>query len=164
LAENLDVLFLGTFDPALRDLALSTIDRWRLHDIVHLEGAVPYESGLRLLINSNVLLIIGDSSAWHRSAIPAKLFEYLGARKPILALLPDGPAADVLREANAGLIVPPDDVGAIAEAIWGLYQRGRNGELIFPVNEGVAGRFAWSALAGQLASTFDQAFAARVAG
>jgi len=164
LAENLDVLFLGTFDPALRDLALNTIDRWGLHDVVHLEGAVPYESGLRLLMSSDVLLIIGDSSEWHRSAIPAKLFEYLGARKPILALLPDGPAAEVLREADAGLLVPPDDDGAIAAAIWDLYQHGRNGQLTFRMNQRVADRFAWSTLAGRLASTFDQAFAARTPG
>jgi glycosyltransferase involved in cell wall biosynthesis len=62
-----------------------------------------------------------------------KLFEYLAAGRPILALVPpDGAASDLVRAADAGIVVAPDDVGAIKSAIEELVQRWRSGTLEGP--------------------------------
>lgn len=51
-----------------------------------------------------------------RHASPLKLFEYMASRRPIIAS--DLPAlADVVRDGVTALLVPPDDVDALAEAI-----------------------------------------------
>jgi hypothetical protein len=48
--------------------------------------------------------------------VPAKLFEHLAVRRPTLAIVPPGPAAALVREAEAGRVVAPGD-GAGAAAV-----------------------------------------------
>jgi glycosyltransferase involved in cell wall biosynthesis len=155
LAEDLEVRLLGIFDPALRALAVGVIERWGLRNVVRLEGAVSYTAGVRAVMSSDVLLLIADSGQWARSTVPAKLYEYLAARKPVLAMLPDGPAAELLRKTNAGVIVAPGDIQAIKRAIWDLYRRGKDGRLAAPVQNDLAEQYDWRTLAGRLAGVFD---------
>jgi glycosyltransferase involved in cell wall biosynthesis len=59
-----------------------------------------------------------------------KIYEYLAAERPILAAVPTGgAAAELVREAAAGLVVPPDDVEAIEGALHDLHSRWRGGTL-----------------------------------
>ena len=52
--------------------------------------------------------------------LSGKVFEYLAAERPILALVPpDGAAAQLLRETGAGVVVAPEDVDGIARALVG---------------------------------------------
>jgi glycosyltransferase involved in cell wall biosynthesis len=54
------------------------------------------------------------------------VYEYLAARRPILAAVPpNGTAAALIREAEAGTIVPPDDARAIGNAIQTVATRWR---------------------------------------
>ena len=58
------------------------------------------------------------------------MFEYLAAERPILAVVPpDGAAAELIREAGAGVVVAPDDVDGIAAALRDLHARWRAGTL-----------------------------------
>ena len=53
-----------------------------------------------------------------------KLFNYLAAGRPVLALAPEpNVAADLIRESGSGLIAPPNDAGAVADALVELYRR-----------------------------------------
>jgi glycosyltransferase involved in cell wall biosynthesis len=49
-------------------------------------------------------------------AFPTKTLTYLAAARPVIMAM-DGDAADVINEARAGLVVPPDDPRALARAI-----------------------------------------------
>ena len=58
------------------------------------------------------------------------MFEYLAAERPILAVVPpDGAAAELIREADAGVVVAPDDVAGMAAALRSLHDRWRAGTL-----------------------------------
>ena len=58
------------------------------------------------------------------------MFEYLAAERPVLAVVPpDGAAAGLIRETGAGVVAPPEDVDAIAEALGELHGRWREGQL-----------------------------------
>lgn len=58
-----------------------------------------------------------------------KLFNYLAAGRPLLALAPEpNVAADLIRESRSGLVVPPDDAVAVADALVELHRRWRRGE------------------------------------
>jgi hypothetical protein len=48
--------------------------------------------------------------------VPSKLYEVLATGRHITALL-DGEAADVVRSAQAGDVVPPEDVNALVD-LW----------------------------------------------
>jgi glycosyltransferase involved in cell wall biosynthesis len=80
-----------------------------------------------------LLLLIPDAGGRGRGVLTAKIFEYLAAERPILAAVPpDGDAAALIREAGAGLVVPPEDVEAIAGALRELGRRWREGGLEQP--------------------------------
>ena len=52
-----------------------------------------------------------------RGEATGKLFEYLGAERPVLVLGDDSEAARIVREAGAGLAAPSADPEAIAAAL-----------------------------------------------
>ncbi len=77
-----------------------------------------------------LLLLLPQAGERGRPVLPGKLFEYLAAERPILAAVPaDGAAANLIREAGAGIVVSPDDVDGIREALRGLEARWRAGKL-----------------------------------
>ena len=62
--------------------------------------------------------------------LSGKVFEYLAAERPILAVVPpDGAAAELLRETGAGVVVGPDDVEGIARELAALQDAWRAGAL-----------------------------------
>jgi glycosyltransferase involved in cell wall biosynthesis len=119
--------FVGDFRSSDREWAerLELGDRLELH---------PYMSRRRALAlqrdSDALLLLIPDASGRGRGVISGKVFEYIAAERPILAVVPpDGAAADVIRETNAGVVAPPDDVDAIAEALRSLHDAWKAGTL-----------------------------------
>ncbi|MEW6348560.1 MAG: glycosyltransferase family 4 protein [Thermodesulfobacteriota bacterium] len=51
-----------------------------------------------------------------RAFVPSKIFEIMSMERPVLGLL-QGEAAEILRDAQAGVVVPPEDASRAAEAI-----------------------------------------------
>jgi glycosyltransferase involved in cell wall biosynthesis len=77
-----------------------------------------------------LLMLLPQAGERGAPVLPGKIFEYLAAERPILAAVPpDGAAARLIREAGAGVVVAPDDVGGIREALIGLEARWRAGRL-----------------------------------
>jgi len=127
LRSCVQVLFVGHSGKETEDL----VDKFGLHDVIKLVGYLPHKECLGFMVNSDVLLLIitikGDYGKW---MFTGRLFEYLGARRPILALAPlDGVAADLVRSAKAGIVVHPDDVDSIKRTILKLFQKWKRGNL-----------------------------------
>jgi glycosyltransferase involved in cell wall biosynthesis len=77
-----------------------------------------------------LLLLLPEAGERGAPVLPGKIFEYLAAERPILAAVPpDGAAARLIREADAGVVVAPDDSAAMKEALVGLAARWRAGAL-----------------------------------
>lgn len=89
-------------------------------DFVQIEGQRPYDETLDALAAADILVLF--DSPGRRVGVPAKLYEYLGAGRPILALAePDGDTAAILRLSGVmHRIAPPRDPGRIARAIAAL--------------------------------------------
>ncbi|GAI11686.1 unnamed protein product [marine sediment metagenome] len=64
--------------------------------------------------------------------VTQKVFEYLRARRPILALVPDGVCRQVIDETRAGASIYPADIPGIKQAILNFYARWRRNELAVP--------------------------------
>jgi glycosyltransferase involved in cell wall biosynthesis len=123
-ASGLDdavVRFLGDFRSSDREWA----DKLSLGDRLELIPYAPRRKSLELQRDSEVLLLlIPEAGGRGKGVLSGKVFEYLAAERPILALVPpDGAAADLIRKANAGLVVAPDDVDGIAAALRELHAR-----------------------------------------
>ena len=94
----------------------------------------PHRRTLALQRDSEaLLLLLVEAGPAGRAILSAKLFEYLAAGRPILAIVPpDGEAAELVRTTGAGVVVAPDDIDGIAVAIVDLERRWRAGELQAP--------------------------------
>lgn len=87
-----------------------------IEDIVRLEPAVPYAQALGEMLLADGLLVFQAANCNHQ--IPAKLYEYLRARRPILALTdPAGDTATVLRASGVDTIVQLDQESEIVRTL-----------------------------------------------
>jgi len=87
-----------------------------IEDIVFLEPPIPYQEALTEMLSADGLLIFQASNCNHQ--IPAKIYEYLRARRPIFALTdPKGDTADVLKAARIDTIAPLDSKEQIAQRL-----------------------------------------------
>lgn len=91
--------------------------------MVNLVPYVAHRESIQYLLSSDVLLLIIDDAPVNRGILTGKLYEYLGARKPILALAPEGNAADLIRDVKAGFVVAPKDVAAIKQTLKEIRER-----------------------------------------
>lgn len=96
-----------------------TIGRLGLHDTVRRIPPVAHRASLEILAASHVLVVIQPGTALQ---VPAKLYEYVGLRRPILALTDEGAVARIVRDGDFGLVVSPTDVERIATALTGIYR------------------------------------------
>jgi len=125
--EDVTVRFLGDFRPGDREF----MESLGLADRVELIDHVPRRESLRLQRESDVLLLlIPEAGGRGRGVLSGKVFEYLAAERPILAIVPqDGAAAQLVRDTDAGVVVGPEDVPAIRDALLALHAQWREGKL-----------------------------------
>lgn len=120
--DNFQVLFYGLNHDITKKLA-------RLHgviDFVHDYGEVPRKRSLEAQKESHALLLLEWTDLQAKGGIPGKLFEYLGSRRPILAIGPKGGAIDaILRDTGSGEVVCR--VEQIKEKIITLFNAHRKG-------------------------------------
>ncbi len=84
----------------------------RIDDMVELAPPIAYADALAEMRSTDALLILQGASCNHQ--IPAKVYEYMRAGRPVLALTDDaGDTAAVLRECGIDSIAPLDDASAI---------------------------------------------------
>jgi glycosyltransferase involved in cell wall biosynthesis len=85
-------------------------------DLVELAPPLPYVQALREMLHADGLLLFQASNCNHQ--IPAKLYEYLRAGKPVFALTdPTGDTAATLIRCGLGPIVPLHDEEAIVREL-----------------------------------------------
>ena len=78
------------------------------------------------MAESDVLIVIQPMSTLQ---VPAKLYEMLVFRKPILVITKDGATADLIKEFDIGLIADPMDPLKIASAIRELDSQTKNNSI-----------------------------------
>jgi glycosyltransferase involved in cell wall biosynthesis len=122
--------FVGDFRSADREWA----ETLRLGDRLELIPYAPRRHALELQRDSEaLLLLIPEAGGRGRGVLSGKVFEYLAAERPILAVVPpDGAAAELLRETGAGIVVAPEDVDGIARELAALRDAWRAGALDGP--------------------------------
>ncbi|MHB9286539.1 glycosyltransferase [Halobacteriales archaeon Cl-PHB] len=120
--ESLDppiqVQIYGDWEPAYDRAAQEA----GVADLVETNGFVPHEAVVPHLLGADALLYVGGTDPKNRLNLPSKIWDYLGARSPILALVdPTFAVADWVRDTEVGVVANPDDPGAVAHAIETLH-------------------------------------------
>lgn len=148
------------YDSQLQQQIPKWIREEKLSDVVLSLPYLSHAEALSWLKVSSVALIVQNGiigcpgTADH--ALPSKGFEYLWARKPILALAPpQGEIAVLIRTCNAGEVVAPTDVDAIEKAIYSMYVAFKNGTLNKEMNVSIIEKFDRRRQTEVLASIFN---------
>jgi glycosyltransferase involved in cell wall biosynthesis len=146
-AGDFRVLFLGPMPRAVR----AGMDRYGVR--VEATGLLSHRDAVRAMRAADVNLLIIGSRPGAGATLTGKIFEYLRAGRPVLALVPpDGEAAALVEEFEAGAVVEPDDVTGAEAALARLYDTGRQEPHLPP--EGLA-RFERRNLTAEIAALFD---------
>ena len=91
-----------------------------LGDVVESVGYLPHAKSVALAKSAHALLLPMFSTANPEERVPyasGKVYEYMAARRPILALTQAGDARDIALGSGLGVAAPPRDVEAISRAI-----------------------------------------------
>ena len=150
-AQRLQVVLRATgsddlYQPMLRELGLT--------EIVKLASTVSYRDALREMLQADGLLLFQASMCNHQ--IPAKLYEYLRAGRPIFTLTdPVGNTASSLRTADAADIVNIADAEDIATGLRRFLERLKKGSS-HGVLRSVADSHSRRARTRELAALLDQ--------
>lgn len=131
LAADIRIVIAGAHrsqDPGI-------IERMGLADTFTFRSFLPHHECLAITAKADALwLVIGATEGPTVSS--SKLYEYLGAGKPIIASIPANcAAARIIQRTNAGVIVAPGDHRLLAGEIARLYDAKAAGRSVYqPVN------------------------------
>ncbi|PWF47662.1 glycosyltransferase [Massilia glaciei] len=149
----------GTLRVLLRasghdEVLMPMIARHRLGGIVELGGALPYREALAEMQAADGLLLLQAANC--NAQIPAKLYEYLRARRPILALTDAaGDTAGKLRACGIDTIAALDSANAIAPALL-LFMRLAGGGAAPVASAAIVAAQSRAARTAELAQLFDR--------
>ncbi len=134
------------------------ISSQRLAHVVTFYPNVPLTESLRMQRESTALLLLSWNDPRDAGTLPAKLFQYLGARRPILAtsVYPQGSIASLLSQTGCGIVAnEARDIKAVLKT-W-LEEHGDTGKLRsnFSPDEVAVSEYTWEAQARKLAHEFD---------
>jgi glycosyltransferase involved in cell wall biosynthesis len=89
----------------------------QLSEVVSFKPPVTHDAVLRAMRAADALVLLEVGDARGALITPGKIFEYLASGRPILAVVPEGPAAALVREMRAGEVVSPAETDAIAAVL-----------------------------------------------
>ena len=108
---------------------IDSIQKNELKDYLKITNYLPHQEALKKQERAQVLLLIEKNQEATKGIIPAKLFEYMSAKRPILAIGPkDWDVRKILEETNAGVAFDYTDEVAIKTYIeqqFSLFLKGK---------------------------------------
>lgn len=126
-----------------------------LQNDVELLGYIDHQSCTRLMMQSDVLFLTLGNKKNHEHHTTGKLYDYFGARKPILAAVPDGIVKQTINDTGAGVVTDPTDVDGIARALLEYFEKFRRRELT-PIPESAVEKYNRKTLTADLARLFNK--------
>lgn len=137
--------------PVHEDLLRRLAAAHHIEDNIEILPALPYQDALAEMLRADGLLVLQAGNC--NEQIPAKLYEYLRAGRPILACAdPRGDTARLLVEAGITTIAPLDDPDRILTLLQGFIAVPTQGTLANPAAIAQASRHART---HQLATLLD---------
>ena len=124
-ANDFEIKLIGS----IADEVTNELDFYQFKNVVKIPN-VPHAEVQNYQKSTQVLLLAINKVPSAKGIITGKIFEYLQAKRPILAIGPeDGDLAEILKNTNAGAIVDFDDAVKMKKNIIDLYQRYKVGNL-----------------------------------
>jgi glycosyltransferase involved in cell wall biosynthesis len=157
LRERLRLRLVGRLDDPGDFTNINALAAHGLEALAERSPYLPHARVIREMRRADVLLLLIGRYPRCEADITGKLFEYLRARRPILAVVPPGgAAARIVEGTRSGVVAAPDDPAAIARGIEQLFDAWNAGNLDAGFRwEGIEA-YERRRLTGELAGVLDR--------
>ena len=107
--------------------ASHNFQRLQLEDVVSFRDPLPHSEILREQRAAHILLLVKHDNPRYDGLVPGKLYEYIGLRRPVLALAPPGEARDLVVSLRRGEVAAPSSIDEIERALRVMLAHHREG-------------------------------------
>ncbi|NNE55403.1 MAG: hypothetical protein HKN32_05245, partial [Flavobacteriales bacterium] len=150
-AQQLKLRFVGKVDISAKE-ELKILGLW---DHVEIIDYMPHDKLMQYLTGSQVLLLLVNQSKNARMILTGKVFEYLKAERPILAVAPkDGDLSKLIAETRSGVVCAFNDKEAMVTELRSMWDAHLLDKLT--VKSSDVKRFSRQNLTHELAQLFDE--------
>jgi len=118
LRDSPEIQFVLIGDGVERETLAARANAQGLNNVRFL-GSRPHDQMAQYFAFADILFLHLAKDPAYEITIPSKTYAYLAIGRPILAAA-RGDVADLIRKSNAGVVCPPEDPMALAEAIRGF--------------------------------------------
>lgn len=143
--ETIQIELIGSFTTSVNDLIL----KYNLEKTVFTRASIPYLDSLRLLQQSDLLLII-DAPTDISPFLPSKLVDYIGANKPIFGITPFGTSQQLIEEMGF-LVANPNTPDEIAKKLMIMIEKIKN-KTLKPISENIRHRYSIKTIGKQMSN------------
>ncbi|GAB4404259.1 MAG: glycosyltransferase family 4 protein [Bacteroidia bacterium] len=148
---DLRLRFIGKTDH----ITFQQLEAQGLMDCVERLAYVPHSEVLNYTCSTQVLLLLVNDVPNVMGHIPGKTYEYIGSRRPVLAVGPEeADVARVIRETRSGEVCGFDDKAKMKRVLLDWWRRYRKGSLA--TEPGEVERYTRRAATGQMAAVLDE--------
>lgn len=146
--KDLEIKLVGKVDFFIKE----QIEKHGLSSFVNKIDYLPHADVIKEQQKTKVLLLLVNHTKNAKSILTGKIFEYLAAEVPILAIgPPDGDLADVLNKTKSGLISDFKDEKQLKENILDIY-KGK----VFTFNKNEIAKYSRRDLTKELSTILDE--------
>jgi len=125
LEKEIEFCFLGQFTNEY----VKFCQNLKIYDKLNIKGYVDHTECVKYIISSDVLVLLKSTGENDIVAMVGKIGEYIGSRKNILALIPDGLTQKTLQAYEAVKFVDSELPREISKAIYDYYQLYKSNKL-----------------------------------
>ena len=148
--EKLKIRLIGNVDFSI----VQAIESFGLVPQLETLSFMPHNEAILFLKKSQVLLLPINDTPNSAGVLPGKLYEYMGAKRPILCVgPPEQDAGRILRETESGQIFDYHDFSKLKTTLLSWFAAYQKGSL--HVDSNSIGAFSRRSLAGDYASLLD---------
>jgi glycosyltransferase involved in cell wall biosynthesis len=150
--QDVSVRFYGRLEPWL----MALIEQYQLEACVRAHGVIPRREVLQRQAESQLLLLLGWNDPRETGQHTGKLFEYLGAERPILAVGgTPGVLTDTLIKTRAGVHATSKE--QVLEFLLKAYQEYQTtGRVAYKADAGAIGKYTHSEMARRFAEVLNR--------
>ena len=154
-SKKIRLNFIGRFGGEILDM----FHEPSVAECIELFPYLPHSESIAHLMTSDALLLIVDEYAGGEEIVPGKVFEYIGARRPIIGIAHEGAIAELLRSTGTGSVARNDDVPAIESIILEYYSDYLYNKPSFSPDVNTVTQFERKEITKRLAQLFDDSLA-----
>ena len=117
--DKIEIKFIGEIGSEFKNILNGFSNKFP--DILKYTDYMPHSESLIELANANALLLIIDEGRGSEGIYTGKIFEYIRTGKPIIAIVPEGVARDLVLDTKTGYTAYPSKFSEIENIVYMAY-------------------------------------------